>query len=158
MQNDQLAFIEHEQLSLLQKLETGTPAKWGVMNSQQMVEHVRAFFNVSTEKIKLELLTPEEHLPKYRDFLYSDKQFRENTKAPATLLGEEALPLRYPDLDTARLKYTQSVQNFFSYFKENKGKRTLHPVFGLLDFEEWIRLHYKHVTHHWRQFGLTEQK
>ena len=30
----------------------------------------------------------------------------------------------------------------------------LHPVFGELNFEEWALLHYKHVTHPLRRFGL----
>ncbi|TXH28993.1 MAG: DUF1569 domain-containing protein, partial [Cyclobacteriaceae bacterium] len=34
------------------------------------------------------------------------------------------------------------------------AKKTTHPVFGALNFDEWILLHYKHVTHHSRQFGL----
>jgi len=37
---------------------------------------------------------------------------------------------------------------------DDKLKTTLHPVFGELNFEEWILLHYKHVTHHLKQFGL----
>lgn len=28
------------------------------------------------------------------------------------------------------------------------------PVLGDLNFEEWIMLHYKHVMHHAKQFGL----
>jgi tRNA A58 N-methylase Trm61 len=47
------------------------------MNVQQMVEHVTDFFKVSFDHIKFDLVTPEEHLPKYKEFLMSDKEFRE---------------------------------------------------------------------------------
>lgn len=154
MPNDQLDFLQNEAFHLLENLQTDTLAKWGVMNAQQMVEHVCDFYNVSTEKIKMELVTPEEHLAKYREFLYSDKQFRENTKAPASVLGEQALPLRNADIETAKGKLKTAVEKFVAYFKDDAEKRTLHPVFGFLNFEEWVRLHHKHVTHHWRQFGL----
>ena len=40
-----------------------------------------------------------------------------------------------------------------TYFKNNPAAKTSHPVFGDLDFEEWVLLHYKHVTHHLKQFG-----
>lgn len=138
----------------LNDLAVGSTALWGKMNAQQMVEHVAAFFNVSTEKIQFDLVTPEEQLPKYREFLYSDKEFRENTKAPATVLGEDPLPLRYPSLEIAKEKLQHAVMYFISYFENAPGKKTLHPVFGLLNFEEWVLLHYKHVVHHYKQFGL----
>lgn len=154
MENIQHQFIATEQFNLLQNLEQNTAAKWGVMNTQQMVEHVSDFFNISIEKIPVTLLTPEEHLPKYKEFLYSDKQFKENTKAPASLLGEEALPVRNESLAIAKEKLQQTVGNFIAYFENDPEKKTLHPVFGWLTFNEWIMLHHKHVTHHWRQFGL----
>jgi hypothetical protein len=125
------------------------------MNVQQMLEHLVAFFNVSTEKIKFELVTPPEHLPKYKEFLLSDKPFRENTKAPLTVIGDEPLPLIYPGIAEAKAYLLMAVNDFEIYFEHEPGKKTLHPVFGPLDFEEWILLHYKHVTHHLRQFGIS---
>jgi len=154
MDNEKLYFLTHEFIPLLKNLPGGTMGKWGKMNAQQMAEHVTAFFLVSTEKIQFDLATPVDHLPKYREFLYSDKQFRENTKAPASVLGEEPLPLRYTGMDEAVDKLRSAVGDFTSFFTENPGKKTLHPAFGELNYEEWILLHYKHVTHHLRQFEL----
>jgi hypothetical protein len=128
--------------------------KWGKMNAQQTVEHLAAFFNVSAGKIKFDLVTPVEHLPKYKEFLLSDKEFRENTKAPASVIAEEALPLRYANMEEALEKLTEAITAFENYFKDDESKITLHPVFGELNFEEWVLLHYKHVSHHARQFGL----
>lgn len=155
MDEQKLAFIKADFFSLLGDIRTDTQAKWGKMNAQQMVEHVEAFFNVSTEKITFDLVTPEEHLPKFKEFLLSDKQFRENTKAPANVIGEEPLPLRYNSYEEAVAKLHQAVDHFEAYFKNDPGKKTLHPVFGSLNFEEWVLLHYKHVTHHLRQFGVN---
>ncbi len=156
--NEQLAFLREGQFLLLEKLAPDTPANWGVMNAQQMTEHVRDFFNISSEKVKMELLTPQEHLPKYIEFLYSDKAFRENTKAPESILGKEGLPLRQPDLATAKAKLNDSVNDFIDYFKNDPEIKTMHPVFGPLNFEQWVRLHHKHVMHHLRQFGLVERR
>ena len=153
MQEQKLAFIKRDFFSFLKNITPDTKANWGKMNAQQMVEHVTAFFNVSTEKIKFDLVTPEEHLPKFKEFLLSDKQFRENTKAPATVIGEEPLPLRYKTYEESVAKLQQAVENFEAYFTDDPLKKTIHPVFGPLNFDEWILLHYKHVTHHLRQFG-----
>ena len=94
MDQDKLKFITEEYIPIVKKIQPGTTGKWGKMNGQQMVEHVAAFFYVSSGKIKFDLVTPEEHLPKFKEFLLSDKQFRENTRAPLTVIGEETLPLR----------------------------------------------------------------
>jgi hypothetical protein len=154
MDQAKLKFLTEEYIPLVKNLQPGTMGKWGKMNGQQMVEHVGLFFLVSTEKLRFALAVPEEHLPKYKDFLYSEKQFRENTKAPTSVLGEETLPLRFTSMEEAVDKLKKSIDGFVEFFKNNPDKKTLHPAFGELNFDEWILLHYKHVTHHLRQFGL----
>jgi hypothetical protein len=148
-------FIQHQFLLLVKDLPATAMGKWGKMNAQQMVEHVTAFFKVSSGRLHFDLVTPEEHLPKFKAFLLSEKEFRENTKAPATVLGEEALPLRHATMQEAVTALQKSIDEFVRYFKEDSSKTTLHPVFGQLNFEEWILLHYKHVLHHAKQFGLA---
>lgn len=154
MQEKKLAFIKKDLFSLLDSISAETNANWGKMNTQQMVEHLAAFFKVSTGKITFDLLTPEEHLPKYKEFLLSDKPFRENTKAPVQVIGEEPLPVEYKSYKEAVEKLHEAVEHFETYFKNAPGKKTNHPVFGPLNFDEWVLLHYKHVTHHLRQFGM----
>ena len=154
MDQEKLNFITKKYIPLLEELPANVMGKWGKMNGQQMVEHVAAFFYVSSEKIKFDLVTPPEHLPKYKEFLLSDKQFRENTKAPVSVIGDEPLPLRYATMKEAIDNLAKSIAFFEAYFKEGSNKKTIHPVFGDLNFEEWVLLHYKHVTHHLRQFGL----
>lgn len=124
------------------------------MNAQQMVEHVTDFFRVSNNKIKLPVVTPEEHLPKYMAFLYSDKEFRENTQAPTDIVPEEPVAERNAGLPDAISELENEVNEFVAYFNGVPDRKTSHPVFGSLNYEEWVLLHYKHVTHHLRQFGL----
>lgn len=154
MDVQKLNFVTKESVLLFKNLSADSMGKWGKMNAQQTVEHLAAFFNVSAGKIKFDLVTPVEHLPKYKEFLLSDKEFRENTKAPTSVIGEEALPLLYANMEAALEKLTESIAAFENYFKDEPLKTSLHPVFGELNFEEWVLLHYKHVTHHLRQFEL----
>ncbi|HEX4958125.1 MAG TPA: DinB family protein [Lacibacter sp.] len=153
MDTQKASFIRNEFVRLI-RATPNAERKWGKMNIQQMTEHVTDFFNVSTGKIQLPLITPEEHLPKFKAFLVSEKEFRENTKAPAEILGDEPAALRNESLETALSKLERSIQHFFTYFESTPAAITTHPVFGPLQFEEWILLHYKHVRHHAKQFGL----
>jgi oxepin-CoA hydrolase/3-oxo-5,6-dehydrosuberyl-CoA semialdehyde dehydrogenase len=154
MDEQKLKFITEGCIPLFKTLQGNEPGKWGKMNAQQMVEHLAAFFYVSSGKIKFDLITPVEQLPKYKEFLLSGKEFRENTKAPTSVISEEALPLRYANMQEALVYLQDSIKAFETYFKDDNIKTTLHPVFGELNFEEWVLLHYKHVTHHLRQFEL----
>ena len=152
MDNEKLAFIAGGFLPLLQNLPAGASGNWGKMNGQQMVEHVTGFFAVSTGKIKFPLVTPIEQLPKFKAFLYSDKAFRENTVAP--MLPETPLPVRFSTMDGSLAALDKEVKNFIEQFSSNDQLIRMHPVFGDLNFEEWVLLHHKHVTHHLKQFGL----
>ena len=154
MTKEKKSFLKNELIVLVNKLKGDEKGKWGKMNAQQMIEHVAGFFKVSTGKIHFPLTTPAEHLPKYKEFLLSDKEFRENTKAP--VLPEEPLPLQYATMPEAINDLTKSVDDFFAFFKNDPSKTTLHPAFGELNFNEWVQLHLKHVTHHLKQFGLIE--
>lgn len=155
MDLEKFNFVIKDCIPLFNRVENTSVAKWGKMNAQQMIEHVAAVYIISTGKIKAELTTPAEHLPKYMEFLYSDKQFRENTKAPETMLGEQAPPLRYATMDEAKQKLVEAIAFFESYFTAKEEVKTMHPVFGELNYAEWVLMHYKHVTHHLRQFGMV---
>ena len=154
MTEEKRSFLKNDLISLLKKLHGDEKGKWGKMNAQQMTEHLAGFFKVSTNKIHFPLTTPPEHLPRYKEFLMSDKEFRENTKAP--VLPEEPLPLQYATMQEAIDDLTKSVDDFFAFFKDDPSRTTLHPAFGELNFNEWVQLHHKHVTHHLKQFGLIK--
>lgn len=140
---------------LVSNLPGDAVGKWGRMNSQQMLEHITDFFKISSGKIKMPFVSSPEHLEKLKAFLYSEKEFRENTKAP--MLPDEPFPLRNASMKEALAELNEAINDFFRLFETEKGLITQHPVFGGLNFEEWILLHYKHVLHHAKQFSLMDQ-
>lgn len=154
MQNDKFDFIQTRMFLLLGNLQPGATGKWGRMTGQQMVEHLVFIFGASSGKVKTSLQIPEEFLPKAVAFLWSEKEFRENTKAPEGLIPEEPQPLQYANMPEAITALKREVDYFINYFTTQPGIKVLHPSFGELDYEGWIQLHYKHVTHHLKQFGL----
>jgi hypothetical protein len=149
-------FIQHKFTPLLNNLSTNTAGKWGKMNAQQMAEHLILVFQSSSGKITAKLATPEEHLPKYKEFLWSNKEFRENTKAPAGLVPEEPAPLQHASMQMALAELRHEINYFIDYFENHTGATTMHPVFGTLNFEEWVQIHHKHLLHHGKQFEVIE--
>ncbi len=152
MDEDKLSFIKNDFAAKLKSLTPDAVGKWGKMNGQQMVEHVAGFFKVSTNQVQFPLVTPEEHLPKFKAFLLSDKEFRENTKAP--VLPEEPMPVVHSTLQGAIDDLEKQINLFVEKFSSGEIVSSQHPVFGDLNFEEWVLLHYKHLLHHAKQFGL----
>lgn len=156
MNNEKLEFIVRIFPELLQQANENVQPQWGKMSLQQMIEHVTDFFKVSSNTIQFTLLSPKEHLPKLKAFLLSDKEFKENTKAPEQVLPSEPLPIKHESLPIAIQELKAAIEKFILYFNENKNGTTIHPVFGALTFDEWILLHYKHVLHHSKQFNLVQ--
>jgi len=104
-------------------------------------------------KLKLPVVTSTELLPRFHDFLMSEKPFKENTKSP--VLGDEPLPLHKHTKQAAIGKLHEEIIIFFENFKKDPFLKTINPVFGELNFEENIQLLYKHALHHLRQFGVV---
>ena len=154
MSSSKLNFITTELTPLFSTLSGTDTGKWGKMNAQQTVEHVADFFKVSSRKLIFPVVTPVEYLPRFKEFLLSDKEFRENTVGPKEIVPEEPAPMRNETYSAAITELQNEIDGFVDYFKVNEGAKTDHPVFGNLDFNEWVLLHYKHVVHHAKQFGL----
>jgi hypothetical protein len=148
-------FLRTKLVTYLQQLDPQTPARWGKMNVQQMIEHFAgdAVRNASG-RLKIEqMLTPAGHLPRMKEFLLSEKPFKENTKNP--LMSEEPAPLRYKTVQAAIGALQQELIYFFEAFEKDPRLITRNPFFGDLNFDENVQLLYKHALHHLKQFGVT---
>ena len=139
-------------LAHFKRLKTETKPQWGGMNAIGMVEHITDSLNLAQGKIKgIELKIPEDKIPKAMGFLMSDHPMPKNFKAP---YGEADLENRNATLEDAISEFEAQWSEFEKHFEENQGVRHLHPSFGNLNKEEWLRVHSKHLTHHFQQFGL----
>ena len=145
-------FLRTKLISLLQKLNTDTTARWGKMNVRQMIEHMTDVMMVANGKIKLPIVTPPDKLPRLQEFMMSEKPFKENTRSQ--VLGEEPAPLKKNTKEAAIGKLQEEIIYFFEVFEKTPALRTTHPVFGELDFEMNIQILYKHSLHHLKQFGI----
>lgn len=147
-------FLRTKLVPYLQQLDPATPPKWGKMSVQQMIEHFGgdAVRNANGHLKIDKILTPPEKLESMREFMMSEKPFKENTKNP--LMGEEPAPLRYKTIQAAIGALKQELIYFFEAFAKEPGMITINPFFGELNFEQNVQLLYKHALHHLRQFGV----
>jgi hypothetical protein len=146
-------FLRTKLVTYLQKINPAAPPLWGKMSVHQMIEHLADVIRVANGKIKMDIVTPREKLPFYLDFLMSEKPFKENTQSP--VLPAEPLPLRTHTVQAAIGKVQEEVIAFFEAFDGDPSLKTVHPVFGKLDFTENVQCLYKHCLHHLKQFGVV---
>jgi hypothetical protein len=147
-------FLQHRLVTLLRKIPSDKPAQWGKMTLQQMVEHFAESVRIASGKLVMtKVLTPPEHLEKMRDFLMSEKPFRENTKN--ALMSEVPAPVINPSLELAINELQEELDFFFTVFEKNRLQVTRNPFFGDLNYEQNVQLLHKHALHHLRQFGVT---
>jgi hypothetical protein len=70
----------------------------------------------------------------------------------------ENIPLRNEELELAIDEFVETWLDFEAMYESDPTLKHSHPFYGPLDFEQWKRLHAKHLTHHFMQFGLLEEE
>ena len=153
MPNTKEIFLKEQSIPLFSQLESSAKGEWGVMNAQQMVEHLGDAVKNASGKLLLPSLTEGEALEKMRSFLMSEKPFRENTPNP--LMPSTGAPLRRPDMKSAIEKLQSELNYFFEAFEKNPSLKTKNAFFGELDYQMNIQLLDKHFRHHLKQFGIA---
>ena len=127
--------------------------KWGKMNVQQMVEHLSFTFLMATGTFQVKLSTEMEKLPLYKRVLMNEeKDFPKDFQNP--LLPASPIPVSTANLNEAKTGLKQSMDKFFIFFIENPEVVTLNNVWGELNYLEWMVMNYKHIKHHFAQFGV----
>lgn len=152
MHKSKVEFLTKDFPEMCSTLKPDAKGKWGVMNAQQMVEHMSETLRIANGKVSKKILTPPDQLEKAKAFMMSDKPFRENTKNIE--MPETPQPVRQPGMEAAIHELKDELLLFFQTFEGNETKTITNPFFGELNFTEWVQLLHKHAMHHARQFGL----
>jgi oxepin-CoA hydrolase / 3-oxo-5,6-dehydrosuberyl-CoA semialdehyde dehydrogenase len=148
-------FFENELDGLLKNLTPSHQALWGQMTPQHMVEHLTWAMDGAMERWEATVITPEEKLPKLRAFLRSNLAMRHHFQHPQMPPQGELPALRLSNLEAAREEFWQRWAEYEQFALNNPDKLVDHVVFGPLNPDEWRLMHFKHVVHHFSQFGLT---
>lgn len=148
-----MSFLEPKLEVFLEKLSVLSSEKkpnWGTMSPQRMVEHLTDSLVMAREGFKVKLEIPEEHVSGALKFLRSEKPMPRNFKVKYAS-GE--IPNRNADIPSAVEELATEWKNFEDYFV-SEDMKTLHPVYGEIDYDTWMLVHSKHFTHHFEQFDL----
>ena len=138
-------------LGKIANLSSETSSAWGSMNAQQMIEHLSNSIDLSLGKMEATLSITEDKVAGALAYLRSDKPFPKDFK---TNYAPENPALKNENLEDAIDELTIKWIEFEEYYLENPNASHLHPVYGMLNEADWLKVHSKHFTHHFLQFNL----
>lgn len=142
-----------ELLPILNKLSADTPALFGNLKPQEMIEHVTVTFQTSSGILHWAAPKDEEKANAAKQFMvYTDAEMPQGLKTAT--MGELPPPLIHKTITEAVETLLREIENFHLYFKNSPGAKTSHPRLGSMTYEEWSVLHAKHLVHHFKQFSL----
>ncbi len=124
---------------------TATPL-WGKMNAAQMFKHCQYPIQTALGKEKIQMKGNFIIRLLFKKMLYSPKPFKKNTPTPKRLQIVD----RY-DFESEKEKLDQWMQEL--WYDRNNENRRKHPVFGHFTKEQWGIMQWKHLDHHFKQFG-----
>jgi len=139
--------VKQKILDRLNKLNPESQRHWGKMSVGQMLAHVSAQLKLGTGEIKGKAILPAW-------IQYVAKQTF-GFRIPWT----KSLPTAKEMTIKDERQFEEEKQAFlatFQLFMEKDADSTWwpHPIFGKMSKEEWGKVAYKHLDHHFRQFGV----
>jgi hydroxymethylglutaryl-CoA reductase len=136
----------------LSKLNKNSKPIFGLMNAQQMIEHLSAVTQIANGNWDVGVFISDEKSARRKPFLNTENELQIGFKA--SFLAEEPSDLKFNSIEEAIGDLVYQIEIFVKVFKYDKSRTVIHPFFGALDFEYWKMFQVKHFTHHFKQFNL----
>ena len=133
----------------INKLTPQSQRQWGKMNVAQMLAHCKEAFKVPLSDKKM----PRMFLGllvgwMVKAKLYNDSPWKRNLPtAPNFIIKDDK------DFEKEKKELTGLITQFYNGGPANVGKFP-HPMFGSFSSEQWGKSMYKHLDHHFQQFGV----
>jgi len=138
-------------LGYLNKLDPAAKPGWGNMGAQRMVEHLTDTLRIATGKNPQKQVIPDEKLEGMLRFLDSDKPM---ARGIAVDFATPEMQLRHEEIELAVDEFVEEWLEFEELYTSHPDHTEVHPYYGPMNYKMWLRLHQKHLTHHFEQFGL----
>lgn len=138
-------------LSRLEQLEESTLPLWGKMNAAEMLQHCRKGLEYPLGKFKL---NPHPLFKLIfgrwiRNVVLSDKKFKPNSPTnPNFKVHNKGL-----NFESEKMAFIEAL-DAFNHLEDDTLAKTNHELFGRLSAAEWRHAQWKHLDHHWSQFGI----
>ena len=131
----------------MENLTAETPATWGKMNAGQMTHHCQGPLNIMLGKNHYGLKPSWLAKVFFKKSLYSDKLWSKNLPTAKVLKVKDQ-----KDFGVEKGKLKELLNELNSH--REKEEWDPHPAFGYFTKEQWGKMQYKHLDHHFRQFGV----
>lgn len=139
------AFAEIE--NRLENLTADTHGEWGKMDTAQMLHHCQGPLNIMLGENHYGFKPNWLAQVFFKKSLYNDKLWSKNLPTARVLKVKE---LKNFEDEKNNLKELLDKLNT----QRDKEEWDPHPGFGYFTKEQWGKMQYKHLDHHFRQFGL----
>lgn len=137
-------------ISRLNKLNTNTPAQWGKMNVGQMLHHVNLIYDTAFHKFDPKTPAFVKFMLKMfvKDTVVGNKPYKKNSPTAKYLVM--TLDFDFEKEKEALISNFKDAEEKGPTFFESKDSNG----FGKLTAKEWSHMLYKHIDHHFTQFGV----
>ncbi len=140
----------NEVMIRLEELSKHDKAKWGKMNVTQMLKHCQKPIRLAfgEEKVEKPNFLMRLLIKFMKPTLYNDKPWKQGLPTAKEFVVKDE-----NDFETEKEKLKKQItrmHNSEDYFKPSKR----HPIFGDMKYWMWGQSGYKHLDHHFKQFGV----
>lgn len=141
--------ITREIIDRINQLTPATPGLWGKMKVSQMLAHLQPALKIALGEHTLKKGLMSFLFGKMaKRQMVNEAPFKKNLPtAPSFVVKDER------NFEEEKSRLIDLVVRFSIESKQALETR-IHPFFGKLTAEEWNILHWKHLDHHLRQFGV----
>ncbi|HET7434185.1 MAG TPA: DUF1569 domain-containing protein [Thermoanaerobaculia bacterium] len=131
----------------LEALQSGTPGRWGKMTAEKMVAHLVDSMRMANGELPVR---PKKLPVRFFPLNYLVIYFAPFPKGAPT--APELMRSGDPqELNASKRELMEGIDRF----RTSHGQtRQAHPAFGRLNDKAWGVLTYRHIDHHFRQFGV----
>jgi len=137
-------------LERLDKLSNTTKPQWGKMNSAQMLAHLSVAYDLAYGNTQSKVNPFAKLMLKLfvKNIVVSETPYKRNSRtAPDFVIADERNFETEKERLTAHIKDTEAKGTAF--FEGRKSSS-----FGVMTSKEWSNQFYKHLDHHFTQFGV----
>ena len=133
----------------LNNLTSESKRNWGKMDVAQMMAHTAEAFKVPLTKTKLPRMFMGRLIGwMIKSKLYNDSPWKQNLPtAPNFIIKDSRV------FDAEKQQLTELINAFYKAGPDGISKYP-HPFFGKFTPEQWGKSMYKHLDHHFQQFGV----
>lgn len=131
----------------LSKLDENASAKWGKMNVGQMAWHCQGPFNILLGKNNYGMKPNWLVKLLFKKSLYNDKPWKKGLPTAKFLKTGDT-----KDFVKEKNQLEALIDEAFKH--RDKSEWDPHPSFGYFTAQQWGQMQYKHLDHHFKQFGV----